>query len=44
LRIFGNPALAPPQPLSSSSATSALPVAPKDLTDLLLQTLGGVHK
>jgi ABC-type transporter Mla subunit MlaD len=44
LRIFGNPALAPPQPLSSTGSTPGLPVAPKDLTDLLLQTLGGVHK
>lgn len=44
LRIFGNPALAPPQPLSNPGSTPGLPAAPKDLTDLLLQTLGGVHK
>jgi phospholipid/cholesterol/gamma-HCH transport system substrate-binding protein len=44
LRIFGNPKVAPPQPLSSTGSLPGLPAAPKDLTDLLLQTLGGVHK
>lgn len=41
LRIFGNPKLAPESPAPGTTAAPGLPAAPKDLSDLLLQTLKG---
>ncbi|MDQ6709162.1 MAG: MCE family protein [Candidatus Dormibacteraeota bacterium] len=42
LRIFGNPQVSPPS--AGTGLSPAQPVAPKDLTDLLLQTLGPIHR
>ncbi len=42
LRIFGNPQASPPS--AGTSSRPGQPVAPKDLTDLLLQTLGPAHR
>lgn len=42
LRIFGNPQVAPPA-VPTTASIPGQPVAPKDLSDLLLQTLGKAH-